>query len=464
MLKCFLLVFVILSQSIAGFSSEFIEKKLDSKRYKNVRAGVVLYDLSDGKVLYSRMADELFIPASLTKLLLTGAILENISSRYRFKTQIYLDKEKFKTLYIKGAGDPNHTREQFEYLAKRLKKKKLFKLKSIVFDGSLIESDENYYGNSSRYYYALSGAFNFNYNQVKLNVDSDLKKLRVDPQTSFISLDTDSLRFLNSDKRGFPKISLYSLPNKDKFIIRGKVSKQDENYTNLNLRISRPHLFYSTLLKDVLLDHGITVENSVRFEFFSTKKKKRFITLTSAPLHDYLRVMNQDSSNMIASSLLKFLGIRATEASGSLDAGLGVIKTFLKNKLSIKPDTLQIQDGSGLSAKNQITGRQLLTYLIYFHKKHAKKMADYFVDANQSSDYESLQLKENFQERYHVYVKSGTLANLGVNNLAGYIIDKNTNDQFGFVILTQLKRYKKPAYKGTFSNPILKAMMNGLNL
>ena len=61
--------------------------------------------------------------------------------------------------------------------------------------------DANFYGNSARYYYALGGALNFNYNQIRLMVNEDQKQLTVSPESSFIDLDIRSLRYLSSKKK-----------------------------------------------------------------------------------------------------------------------------------------------------------------------------------------------------------------------------------------------------------------------
>ena len=71
------------------------------------------------------------------------------------------------------------------------------------------------------------------------------------------------------------------------------------------------------------------------------------------------------------------------------------------------------------------------------------------------SDYDLIELPD----RYHVYVKSGTLSNLGVNNLAGYVVDTITESAYSFVILTKNNGTKKPAYKGTLSNPLLQQII-----
>ncbi|MBA95420.1 MAG: D-alanyl-D-alanine carboxypeptidase/D-alanyl-D-alanine-endopeptidase [Rickettsiales bacterium] len=452
---CFFLV-VLCADYVFAFSTRSLEETLQSDVYKHVDVAVSLKDLDKDNYIFSVRDDSDFIPASLTKLLLTGTCLEYLSTSFRFKTKVYLDKESLPTLYVKGVGDPNQTLEQFHLIAQALLKKNVRRLKSIVLDSSMIQLDANRYGNSARYYYALGGAFNFNYNQVQLLVHAEDKQLQVSPQTNFVELDVRSLQFLSPDERGFPSISLQQRPSYDKYIIRGKVSKQDEAYTNLQLRVSRPTHFYASMLKQVLLDHDIKVLEPLHFDSFLTRKKKRLLTLTSLPLSNYLEEMNQKSSNIIASIILKILGRLEYGDPGTHRKGLRLMKQFLEDKLDLESSQFTLQDGSGLSHHNRLTANHMNQFLDYFHQKYPELVKTMFVDVREEADYDSIELPD----RYHVYVKSGTLSNLGVNNLAGYILDSITESVYSFVILTKNDGTKKPAYKGTLSNPLLQQLIN----
>ncbi|MBH38099.1 D-alanyl-D-alanine carboxypeptidase/D-alanyl-D-alanine-endopeptidase [bacterium] len=435
-----------------------IDSRLKDDLYRDVDVAVVVTDLDKQESLYLLQPHLELIPASLTKLLLTGACLDYLSRSYRFKTKIYVDKMDLPTLYIKGEGDPNQTLEQFDLLANALKKKKIDRLKTVVLDTSMVQMDPNLYANSARYYYALGGALNFNYNQIQLLVDDSKKQLSVRPLSDFVELDVRSLRFLSSDKRGFPRISLHQRPGFDKYIIRGTVSKQDELYTNLQLRVSRPSHFYASMLKQVLKTHGIVILEPLRFERFKLRKKKRLVTLTSLPLDYYLQQMNQESSNMIANIILKILGGLEYGEPGTQRKGLRLLDHFMNKKLLIHDETFRFKDGSGLSHYNRLSADHMTRFLRYFYKQYPELLESMFVDVKQSDDYDELELPDHYQ----VYVKSGTLSHIGVNNLAGYVRDSRLGKLYSFVIMTKYKDSKKPAYKGTLSNPLLQQLIHAI--
>lgn len=81
--------------------------------YKHSTFGVEVYSLDDDKVVFSLRADELFTPASTTKLLTEGSALELLGADYRFHTRIYRtgpispDGTLRGDLVLVASGDPN---------------------------------------------------------------------------------------------------------------------------------------------------------------------------------------------------------------------------------------------------------------------------------------------------------------------------------------------------------------------
>src|SRR5579863_6490094 len=57
--------------------------------YRHASFGVEVYSLDDDKVLYALNEQQLFTPASTTKLLTEGAALELLGADYRFHTRVY---------------------------------------------------------------------------------------------------------------------------------------------------------------------------------------------------------------------------------------------------------------------------------------------------------------------------------------------------------------------------------------
>ncbi|MGC1784610.1 MAG: D-alanyl-D-alanine carboxypeptidase/D-alanyl-D-alanine-endopeptidase [Acidobacteriaceae bacterium] len=81
--------------------------------YEHSSFGVEVYSLDEGKVLYSLRPQQLFTPASTTKLLTEGTALELLGPDYRFRTRVYRtgpiapDGTLKGDLVLVASGDPN---------------------------------------------------------------------------------------------------------------------------------------------------------------------------------------------------------------------------------------------------------------------------------------------------------------------------------------------------------------------
>ena len=66
-----------------------IEAVIDAPEYKHARWGVLAVDAATGKTVYARNADQLFAPASVTKLYSCAAALVALGADHRFETPVY---------------------------------------------------------------------------------------------------------------------------------------------------------------------------------------------------------------------------------------------------------------------------------------------------------------------------------------------------------------------------------------
>ena len=88
-----------------------VEAIIDAPDYRSSRWGVLVADLETGKPLYERNADQLFTPASTTKLYSVATALDALGAGYRFETPVYRRGEveggRLKgDLIVVASGDP----------------------------------------------------------------------------------------------------------------------------------------------------------------------------------------------------------------------------------------------------------------------------------------------------------------------------------------------------------------------
>lgn len=99
------------AQDHSGFDDR-IRVIMNRPEYRHARFGMEFYSLEDGKILYSRNPQELFVPGSTTKILTIGTALELLGSDFRFHTRVYrtgpLDNGALAgDLVLVASGDPD---------------------------------------------------------------------------------------------------------------------------------------------------------------------------------------------------------------------------------------------------------------------------------------------------------------------------------------------------------------------
>src|SRR5579862_2944860 len=90
-----------------------IQRVIRRPEFAHALFGIEFYALDTGKVVYSLNGQQLFVPASTTKLITEGTLLASLGADYRFRTRIYrtgpvdsagrLDGD----LVLVASGDPN---------------------------------------------------------------------------------------------------------------------------------------------------------------------------------------------------------------------------------------------------------------------------------------------------------------------------------------------------------------------
>ncbi len=254
--------------------------------------GIDAVDLDTGKALYAQNPDQLFLPASNTKLFTTAAALAIAGPDYRFHTTVEAESNidsqgrLLGNLVIVGRGDPNisgrvlpyalktertppHT-QILEELADQVAKSGL---KTV--DGDLI-GDDTYYA-FERYAegWALDdlqwsdgapvSALSFNDNLVFVNIlpgvlPGDKALITVEPDTGYYELDN---RIVTSAAGITRKIGIHRDPGSKKIVLWGSLPLGDAGMKE-SLAIEDPAEFVALLFRSLLGQRGITVHGTAR--------------------------------------------------------------------------------------------------------------------------------------------------------------------------------------------------------
>ncbi len=102
----------VFAQRRAEFAAQ-VAKIISKPLYRHATFGIEVYSLDTGKVVYAKNAQQLFTPASTTKLVTEGTALELLGPNFRFHTRVYrtgpiaADGTLHGDLILVGSGDPN---------------------------------------------------------------------------------------------------------------------------------------------------------------------------------------------------------------------------------------------------------------------------------------------------------------------------------------------------------------------
>ena len=371
-----LLVFLPLSSSLASSLDTF-------NRYN---AAGLLYLDEAGRVIKTKRAEDLFVPASTTKLVTAYLALNHWGEAHRFKTDFYLDESTDSpTLWIKGYGDPFLVSEELEIIARtiaaRLKAKGIYKLAGIRLDTSYFESNIKLPGTagSNNPYDAIPSALAANFNTVFARRKNGII-VSAEEQTPI----TVTARRIYKAMQG-----------RSERVNTGHDHKIAERY-------------FAELMAEFLRRESLGVGDGISWGKVPATMPLMYRHLNSRTLADVIKPMMKYSTNFVANQLVLKLGAEQQGAPASSDKVIRTLKEQLSTEFGW--ESFYLEDGAGLSRANRLSPAQLVNVLGRFRTwKHLLPEIE-----------------------PGVYAKSGSL--IGISALAGYIIKQDEWRPFAVII------------------------------
>lgn len=318
------------------------------------------------EIIYDLNSKKKMIPASISKVATSSAVLEYFPPGYKFKTQLLSaatvqDKTLKGDLYLKGGGDPSFVSENMWFLVNNFKRNEVQKVEGdIVVDDSLFDAKR--YDTSrqpervDRAYDAPVGAMSFNWNSINIFVRPAEKA--GEPAVVFLDPENEYVRLVNKTTTGSgSESSVVASRVEDKNFggdvihVSGKIGKGAKEAVIFK-NITQPDIWSGYNLKSFLSQRGVTVTGKIR-----TGKAPANATVMaeseSKGVEGSLADMNKFSNNYVAEMLTKDLGT-LKGGQGTLDAGMLMINEHLK-KLGLPDDQYYFQNPSGLTRDNRIS-------------------------------------------------------------------------------------------------------------
>lgn len=379
-----------------------LDRIIDSSpAFSHAFVGMRVVRLSDGRLLYTRNAERLFVPASNMKLFTSALALTRLGTDYRLSTQIASDvpidaEGKLSgDLELIGGGDPSLSGREYPYrnhapagavysfapieeLVDQLVARGLKRI-----DGDIVGDDTHYVwdpqpgpwssDSASREYGAPVSALILHDNTFLLTLHpaehvGQLARIALTPPFEDFAIDNH----VTTPERGTPRVRFYRSASGRELHLWGTIPKTDPG-TVLELAIGDPALYAAEVLRDALARRGISVRGDAvaRHRFPDEANEATAapaIILAehrSPPLVELLQVVDKVSQNLHAEVLLRETGL-AVEHTGSSDAGLAAMDEFLAT-LGIARTEYQFTDGSGLSPKTLVSPAAIVKLLAHMY-------------------------------------------------------------------------------------------------
>jgi len=412
--------------------------------------GVVLLG-PDGKQLYGRNADRMFIPASNTKLVVSAVAAALLPPDWTVRTSLYADGAVEGgvvdgDLILYGRGDPTMSKrcyavdtttpgacdtdpfQRLRELAGALRARGVTTVTGDLvgdgswFDGELVNRDWEIYDLNWWYAAPVSG-LGFNDNSIDFTYAPG-PELDAPAAISFTP-DFGTVPFENRTRTvaaGQPTtIDFFREPGTLHVWAEGDVALDSRGRTEY-FAIPDPDLFTAWALRSVLADSGIAVLGSTSsttdsMSYRAARQRAPLAEVESRPLRDWIFPILNTSQNWYAEMLLKQLGRQFGE-SGSWPGGLAVERRFLVDSMQVDSTQFALRDGSGESSSNLVSPEAFVTLLTWM-RRHPR-FAVFAAGLPQSGRRGSL--KSRFVDtplEGKVRAKGGSINR--VNTLSGYI-------------------------------------------
>ncbi len=422
-----------------------IDRVLDSRELSHTSVSITVLDLESGEMLASVRPKKSLTPASSLKVITSLTALDVLGEEYQYSTKVGyegsldVDGTLKGDLIIYGSGDPTLGSTKFpghpnfeqvlDEIIGAVKKAGISCIEgNIIADESIFNSfpiSPSWQWNDLGNYYA-SGAWgiNINENQYTIYFDGRTVVGRRPRLKSYYPAVPD-LSFSNElavDSAGTgDNAYIFGGPYNYTKRIVGTIPA-GEGVFSIKGSIPDPPYFLAYHVFKELERSKIAAEGfKVNFDLSKKIPERTIIHEFRSPaLADIVKRNNLESNNLYSEALLKTLGLKVRR-TGSGQLGISAIKRYLR-KLDVDYGGLNMEDGSGLSARNYVTSYTLAEFLRKYALKNGIDQATlYLPRGGVSGTIRSMFAKSEASGK--IWAKSGSMKD--IMSYTGYVKAKS---------------------------------------
>ena len=407
---------------------------------------VLVQNLTTGEVIDSYRADHVVPPASVMKLLTTGAALETLGPGFRFPTILEysgaIENGVLQgDLYIRGGCDPSlGWKGRTGFLDRWVKAIQGAGIKriegAVIADMTMLDGEAQNPGwlcEDAGNYYA-PGIFALNYYGNTMNIvlqsgepGSTAKVVKTEPAVE----DVYFINHVRCDKISYDGAFVSGLPFSRERYLTGAVPSNLGTF-GVKGDLPNPGLLLARHLTAKLREAGIRVKRDANYlaDYNPlTPARNELYIHYSEPLSEIIKETNINSNNLYAEAIFRYLGTRYT-LPGSIHNSQDLLRDYWRCR-GVAIQNAIIKDGCGLAPQDAVSAKTFVQLLIIMSRSDNKDawMASLPV-SGQTGTLKTLCPGTELEGRIHA--KSGTIA--GTKNFAGYI-DMPNGDTWVFAIL-----------------------------
>jgi D-alanyl-D-alanine carboxypeptidase/D-alanyl-D-alanine-endopeptidase (penicillin-binding protein 4) len=407
---------------------------------------VLVQNMRTGEVIDSYRADKVVPPASVMKLLTTGAALEILGPGFRFPTLLEysgtIEQGVLQgDLYIHGGCDPSlgwkGNTAFLDRWVKAIQDAGIRRIDgAVIADMTMLDGEAqnpSWLCEDAGNYYA-PGIFALNYYGNTMNIvlqsgepGTVAKVVKTEPYVE----DVYFINRIRCDKITYDGAFVSGLPYSRERYLTGAVPSNLGTF-GVKGDLPNPGLLLARHFTNKLREAGITVKRDANYiadyNPLVPPRTELYIHY-SEPLSEIIKETNVNSNNLYAEALFRYLGTRYT-LPGTIHNSQDLLRDFWRRR-GVSVQNAIIKDGCGLAPQDAVSAKafvQLLSVMARSTNKEA--WINSLPVSGQSGTLKSLCPKTELEGRIHA--KSGTIA--GTKNFAGYI-DMPNGETWVFAIL-----------------------------
>ncbi len=424
-------------------AQEKVEKILEDRVFKPTNISFTAIDIEADTQVVNYRGDKMLIPASSLKLITTMTAIDKLGDDFTYTTRIthdgkiQADGTLVGNIYIEGSGDPTlgSTRissvlsleNLLKYISKQIIEFGITCIEGeIIADESIFDSfpvSPSWQWNDLGNYYA-SGAWGINVNENLYHLYFHKRGvIGAQPKIKFHSPTIPDIEFSNELKVDSAHTGdnayIFGGPYTYKKRISGTIPQGKSTFSIKGSIPDPPKFLASQIAKQLRKENIFSDGHRTIFRNSKGKKnRKKICSIDSPPLRKIVELANEKSINIYCESLMKTIA-KQSKMRGAGGAGIVVMERLLK-KAGVDINGLHMEDGSGLSARNNVCSRLLAeTVAAYFDKFGEERMKEYLPRTGEGT---VVSMFSGTSLAGRVWLKSGSMER--VYSYTGFLINK----------------------------------------